>query len=190
MEVDAVVEMFQRSKTLYQVKYANYIGNGDSETFKGITDAKPYENVTVLKKECIDHVQKRMGTRLRNLKKVTKGLRGRGKLTAKLVDKLSIYYGLTIRRNCDSIEKMKNAIQATLYHKLSTDEKPQHDKCPTGEDSWCSWQKAKATNSLGDYEHKPAICNKVFEAIKPVYEELSNDDLLIRCIYAKQQREF
>lgn len=39
-----------------------------------------------------------------------------------------------------------------------------------------------ATNSLGDYEHKPAICNEVFEAIKPVYEELSNDDLLTRCI--------
>lgn len=123
-----------------------------------------------------------MGTRLRNLKKVTKGLGGKGKLTGKLIDELSIYYGLAIRRNCDSIEKMKNAIWATLYHKLSTDEKPQHDKCPTGEDSWCSWQKAKATNSLGDYEHKPAICNEVFEAIKPVYEELSNDDLLTRCI--------
>lgn len=135
MEVDAVIEMFQRSQTLHDVKYANYIGDGDSKTFKGIVDAKPYENFTVLKKECIDHVQKRMGTRLRNLKKQVKGLGGKGKLTGKLIDELSIYYGLAIRRNSDSVEKMRNNIWATLYHKLSTDEKPQHDKCPIGEDS-------------------------------------------------------
>lgn len=101
MEVDAVVEMFQRSEALHQVKYTHYIGDGDSKTFKGITDARPYEDLIVLKKECIDHVQKRMGTRLRNLKKHTKGLGGRGKLTGKLIDELSIYYGLAIRRNCD-----------------------------------------------------------------------------------------
>jgi len=91
MEVDAVVEMFQRSETLHQVKYAYYIGDGDSKTFKGITDAKPYENFTVLKKECIEHVQKRMGTRLRNIKKKTKGgLGGKGKLMGKLIDELFI----------------------------------------------------------------------------------------------------
>lgn len=69
MEVDAVVEMFKRSETLHQVKYINYIGDGESKTFKDILDAEPYANFTVVKKEYIDHVQKRMGTRLRNLKK-------------------------------------------------------------------------------------------------------------------------
>lgn len=64
MEVDSVIEMFQRSETLHKVKYANYIGDGDSKTFKGVLDANPYENFTVKKKECIDHVQKRMRTRL------------------------------------------------------------------------------------------------------------------------------
>lgn len=88
MEVDAVIEMFQRSEELYQVKYANYIGDGDSKTFKGILDCEPYENFTVSKKECVDHVQKRIETRLRNLKKVTKGLGGKGKLTGKLIDEL------------------------------------------------------------------------------------------------------
>ncbi|EFN78928.1 hypothetical protein EAI_07972, partial [Harpegnathos saltator] len=68
-EVDAVVEMFRRSETLYDVKYASYVGDGDSKTYKGIIDAKPYDDFNVAKKECIDHVQKRMGTRLRNLKK-------------------------------------------------------------------------------------------------------------------------
>ena len=182
MEVDSVVEMFCRSETLHQVKYSHYIGDGDSKTFKGITDAKPYEDLTVLKKECVDHVQKRMGTRLRNLIKKTKGLGGRGKLTGKLIDELSIYYGLAIRRNSDSVQNMRSSIWATLEHKLSTDARPQHDKCPIGEDSWCSWQRAKATNTLPEYKHKPALPIQVYEAIKPIYEELTNQDLLTRCI--------
>lgn len=69
MEVDAVIEMFQRSESVHQLKYANYVGDGDSKTFKDIVNAQPYENFSVRKKECIDHVQKRMGTRLRNEKK-------------------------------------------------------------------------------------------------------------------------
>lgn len=105
MEVDVVGEMFQRSEELYEVRYANFIRDGDSKTFKGILDSEPYESFTVLKKECVDHVQKRMGTRLRNLKKVKKGLGARGKLTVKLIDDLSIYYGLAIHRNHDFVEK-------------------------------------------------------------------------------------
>lgn len=182
MEVDSVIEMFHRSEKLYNVKYANYIGDGDSKTFKGVLDSDPYENFTVTKKECIDHVQKRMGTRLRNLKKATKGLGGKGKLTGKLIDELSIYYGLAIRRNHDSIEKMRNSIWATLYHKISTDENPQHERCPPGKDSWCSWQRMNFTNTLEEHHHKIPIPEEVFRAIKPIYEELSSDDLLNRCI--------
>jgi len=130
--------MFRRSVKLHNVKYINYIGDGDSKTNKDIVDAKPYGDFIVAKKECIGYVQKRMGSRLRNLKKNTKGLGGRGKLTVKLIDELTIYYGLAIRRNTESVEKMRNEIWATLFHKISTDEKPQHEKCPAGADSWCS----------------------------------------------------
>jgi len=70
-----------------------------------------------------------MGTRLRNLKKSSKNLGGKGKLSAKLIDELTIYYGLAIRRNPTSLDDMKNEIWATLFHKLSTDENPQHEKC-------------------------------------------------------------
>lgn len=182
MEVDGMIEMFQRSLELHNVKYSQYVGDGDSKTFKGILDAKPYEDIDVRKKECIAHVQKRMGTRLRNLKKNTKGLGGKGKLTGRLIDDLTLYYGLGIRRNTDSVENMRKEIWATLYHKLSTDKKPQHDKCPPGVNSWCTWQKAKAENSLDTYEHKPALSTEVFNAIKPVYEDLTRDELLERCL--------
>lgn len=181
MEVDAVIEMFQRSESLHNLKYVNYVGDGDSKTFKGIIDAQPYNDFTVFKKECIDHVQKRMGSRLRNLKKNTKGLGGKGKLTGALIDELTIYYGLAIRRNHDSVKKMQNDIYATLQHKLSTDDNPMHEKCPRGEDSWCSWQRAQATGDTS-YKDKPALSQEVYKAILPIYEELSRDELLTRCL--------
>lgn len=42
MEVDAAIEMFQRSEALQEFKYANYISDGDSKTFKETLDVKPY----------------------------------------------------------------------------------------------------------------------------------------------------
>lgn len=50
MEVDAVIEMFQRSKILHSAKYTNYIGDGDSKTFKDILDVQTYKKFTVNKK--------------------------------------------------------------------------------------------------------------------------------------------
>lgn len=35
MEVNAITEMFHRSEKQYGVRYINYIGDGDSKTYKG-----------------------------------------------------------------------------------------------------------------------------------------------------------
>ncbi|XP_071653036.1 uncharacterized protein [Temnothorax longispinosus] len=182
MEVDAAIEIFKRSEELYNVKYSAYVGDGDCKTFKGICESHPYgDDFIIIKKECVGHVQKRMGARLRKLRK-DKRLGGKGKLTAKLIDELSIYYGLAIRRHANSAEDMKKEIWATLKHKSSTDEKPQHDNCPPGKDSWCTWQQAKAKDKLAVYKHKPALTDDVIKALTPIYEELSNDNLLSRCV--------
>lgn len=77
---------------------------------------------------------------------------------------------------------MRKDIWATLYHKISTDEKPQHHLCPEGIDSLCDWQKSKAFGNLESYTHKEPMCQEVFHAVKPIYEELSSDDLLERCL--------
>lgn len=42
--------------------------------------------------------------------------------------------------------------------------------------------KASARNELHDYQHKQALSNEVFTAVKPIYEELSRDELLSRCL--------
>ncbi|XP_015590648.1 uncharacterized protein LOC107265572 [Cephus cinctus] len=136
-------------------------------------------NFEVQKNECIHDVQKIMSTRLRNLKKTVKGLGGKGKLTAKLINQLTVYYGLAIRRNANSLENMKKEIWATLFHKLSTDENPQHQKCS---DTWCDWKKAESADTLDTYYHRPALSKVVFDAIKPIYEDLSRDEFLNRCL--------
>lgn len=80
MEVDAIIDMFERSEEIHGVKYLNYIGDGDSKTFANILKSNPYgDDFPVTKSECVGHVQKRMGTRLRNIKKTNK-LGGKGQV--------------------------------------------------------------------------------------------------------------
>ncbi|GAB0086469.1 LOC108005992 [Sergentomyia squamirostris] len=137
-----------------------------------------------------------MGSRLRNLVQKTieekkiknrtikkKIQSGKGKLTGKFIDKLTIYYGLAIRRNCNSVQAMKDAIWATYYHYSSTDKNPQHEKCPNGPESWCSWQRAFSADTLSTFKHDyDPLPDDVLKAIKPLYDELSNDILLERCL--------
>jgi len=137
MEVDSIKEMFSRSEEKFGVKYiySNYIGDEDSKTFKAILELNPYgDELTVIKSECIGHVEKRMGTRLRNVRKEKK-LSGKNKLTDKIVKKLTKYYALSIQRNVNSVENMKKEIMATYFHIFSIKEEPNHGNCPTGAES-------------------------------------------------------
>ncbi|XP_044575736.1 uncharacterized protein LOC123259356 [Cotesia glomerata] len=191
MEVDSMIEMFSRSEEKHGVKFVKYIGDGDSKTFKGILTLDPYQGQPdVIKKECVGHVQKRMGSRLRKAKKENSGIggKGAGKLTDKKINELSLYYGLAIRRHPDSVEDMKREIWATYFHKSSTDKNPQHMNCPPGPDSWCKWQKAAAEGTLNDFSHEdPPLTDKVLKVLKPIYESLSDDSLLERCLGSETQ---
>lgn len=178
-----MVELFKRSEEKYDVKYTCYIGDGDSKTFKAISDAKPYENTAIFRKECIGRAGKRMEARLRSDKKANKGIGGKGKLTAKVISDLTAYYGLAIRRNVDSVENMYNDIWATYHHYSSSDDNPVHDNCPPGPDSWCKWRVAEALDELDTFRHSaPPLPQDVLEILKPIYEELSRRDLLERCL--------
>ena len=87
MESSGAVDMFCRSLAINKLIYNGYLGDGDSSSFKDVVDAKPYVvyNIDPEKYECVGHVQKRLGTRLRNKVKEFKGtktpLSGRNKLT-------------------------------------------------------------------------------------------------------------
>lgn len=192
MEVDGIIEMFQKSEEKHGVLFEKYIGGGHSKTFSGIQKATPYgDRLHVLKKECVGHVQKRMGTRLRNAKKNNKGIgkgKGAGKLTDKIIGELSVYYGLAIRQHPNSVTDMKNEIWATFYHKSSSDADPQHQHCPRGAESWCKWRKAEANGSLSTFRHeKSPLSAEVLQVLKLIYEDLSSDSLLERCLGGETQ---
>ncbi|GFX83634.1 uncharacterized protein TNCV_325831 [Trichonephila clavipes] len=137
MECRGVLSIFQRSETSRKACYTQYLGDGYSKGFLTIK-AKVYGDTEVEKLECVGHVQKRMDTRLRNILKMSKGIKlsdgknisGRGRLTLKEVDSIQHYYGLAIRKNLSSVEDMKRAIWAIYFHKLSTEDNPQHALCP------------------------------------------------------------
>lgn len=98
-------------------------------------------------------------------------------LTGKVMKDMSAHYSLAIQRNPDSLENMKKEIWAGFYHKISTDALPQHEKCNP---EWCKYLKAKADNT--PFMHKPALSAEVQELVKPVFEKLTNDELLSRCL--------
>ena len=111
-----------------------------------------------------------------------KALTGKNRLTQKIVDTLQNYYGMVIRNNTHLLADMVNAVLAAFYHVANTDENPIHTLCPVGEDSWCSWQKGPE-----DYKHKHGLPGAVVELLEPLFEELSNADLLAKCLHGKTQ---
>ncbi|XP_066599643.1 uncharacterized protein [Prorops nasuta] len=181
MEVDSIIEMFMRSTEKFRVKYTNYIGDGDSKTFADILKINPYgDDCPVTKNECMEHVEKRMDSLLRN-KIQREKLGGESGLAESVIKKLTTYYGLAIRENINSLEDMRKAVMATLDHYCSTDINLRHENCPSGAESWCDWRKAEATNSLESFKHPARLIDEnVEEHIRPIYEELSNDELLTR----------
>ena len=86
----------------------------DSKHFTSIKNV--YPDVQVEKLECVGHVQKRVGSRLRSLKENVKNLSRRGKLTDETVDRLQKYYGIAVRGNIGDLQGIKAAIHATLFH--------------------------------------------------------------------------
>ncbi|KMQ93370.1 hypothetical protein RF55_6534 [Lasius niger] len=134
--------------------------------------------------------EKENGNTITEYEKNKKGIggKGAGKLTAKVISDLTIYYGLAIRRNPDSIEGMKNEIWAAYYHRSSSDDNPQHHLCPPDPESWCKWRKAEALGTLRAFHHeKPPLSDEVLAVLKPIYKDLSSEELLERCLGANTQ---
>ncbi|GFV27143.1 uncharacterized protein TNCV_3097631 [Trichonephila clavipes] len=170
MEVDGMLRIFNRSEKLHNLKYSNYIGDGDTKTFNALSENKPYgDDYLIQKIECVGHVQKRMG-----------------RLTDSLIDKLAHYYGNAIRCNSTSVKEMRKAIWAVWGHSCSTDDEPMHWFCPTNPNTWCKYN-AAINNNLQNYKHKPSVAKAVRDVIKPVFADLSHPALLKKCLGGKTQ---
>jgi len=196
MEMQCTVDIYSRSIEQNKLRYVTMISDGDCKNHASVVELKPYGVTDIAKEDCVGHVQKRMGRRLRDLKNMYKGRKledgktigGRDRLTDTKIDLFQKYYGKAIRSHKQNKEGMRRAIWAILYHSASSDENPQHDYCPEGETSWCGWQQdqAKGTDS---YQHKSPLAPAVVEVIKPTFEALSANDLLDRCLEGANQNQ-
>ncbi|GFU93780.1 uncharacterized protein TNCV_1660051 [Trichonephila clavipes] len=192
METVGMVRIFQRSLSHRSVRYTSYIGDGDSKTFSSITASNPYgEDITVSKIECVGHVQKRMGTRLRKLKQMSsklsdgKSIGGKGRLTDRMIDLITTYYGNAIRQNKTCLSDMRKAVWAVYFHIRSSDEEPLHSFCPVGPNSWCKYQNQVVEGSVETFRHSNKLPVAVMDAIKPVFNDLSQPKLLQKCLGVK-----
>ena len=156
----------------------------------------PYPGVTISKLECIGHVQKRVGTRLRNLKNEYKekkledgkGLTGKNRLTEKIINTLQNYYGMAIRSSTSkTVHQMKVAVGAVLFHcSEAQNMEDRHRFCPPGEMSWCKWQQDKVRGT-DTYIAKITIPSVISKIIRPIFQDLTKDELLKKCLHCATQ---
>ena len=185
MEPEGGRRIWSRSDEKHNIRYTEFYGDGDSKGFETVKNI--YDGVEVQKLECVGHVQKRIGTRIRSLKKREKGLGGRGKLTDATTDRLQNYYGIAIRQNKNNLEGMKKAVRATLFHVASNKENNLHyPHCPEGSDSWCRYNQDKA-NGTTTYKPGPGLPISIILKLKSIYEDLSSDKLLSKCLHGLTQ---
>lgn len=192
MEVNGILDMFHSFQGTYNIRYQQYVGDGDSSAFSTVADAKPYgPDFSIEKLECVGHVQKRMGTRLRTLKaklgktKLSDGktMGSRGRLRNAGINQIELYYGLAIRRNVNSFSNMKKEVWAEFYHLASTNENPNHRLCPEPPDTWCKFKKALANNEVYDHDNHTHFPKAVMNLIRPIFVDLAKDELLKRCLH-------
>ena len=148
MEAAAAVKLWTRS-TNHNFRYVSFVSDGDSSAYKAVcalNDGRgPYET-PVQKEECVNHVARRLGTRLRKLKQddftviTTKSgkkmkrsvLRGAKKLTDIVIESMQRYFKKAISDYQNkSVTAMRDAIMASFYHACSSDTATHlHNLCP------------------------------------------------------------
>ena len=83
---------------------------------------------------------------------------------------------------------MQNAVLAIWHHSQSTNDSPDHEFCSSGEDSWCGNQRDVALGTL-DYEHSHSLPRAVADVICPIFDDLSDRDLLRQCLHGGTQNQ-
>ncbi|CAF3081065.1 unnamed protein product, partial [Rotaria sp. Silwood2] len=118
-----------------------------------------------------------------------------GRMTKSMEQKLSDYYGLAIRQTSqlakdldddNAVLLMERNCKAVFMHNIKqSDREVQHSLCPTGLDSWCSYQKDKhlsikeRTDPMKDAKRLDAV---FLEILSPMINTLADQSLLRRCL--------
>ena len=76
---------------------------------------------------------------------------------------------------------MAKAVKASLKHYCSTLGRPQHEDCPKGPQSWCSFQRDQCTGLREHFAIKDPIPPAIQEIITPLFKKLGNERFLEGC---------
>ena len=196
MEADIAATLWERSQEKNNLRYTVFVGDGDGASYGRVSALKPYRKElddAIIKEDCVGHVQKQMGTKLRELKRTWKGRKskdgkgigGKQRLTGARINSYQVYYGKAIRSNLGNVDAARNAVLAIYYHSVSTDEQPQHHLCPDNSQSWCGFYQSHRQNK--PFKHKPALPAAVAEVVKAMFEALAETSLLSRCMWGLTQ---
>ena len=196
MESGALVEIFKASETFNQLRYVEFLGDGDTKSHRVVVVADPYPGAVVKKLECIGHVHKRVGSRLRKLKASYKGTRTirrrtirRWQSSHKQINKLQNYYGIAVRQYTgSSVYELKKSIGAVLYHRSEADsDEQQHEMYPRDPNTWWTFH-ADIANNTSFYKKSGSLLPKaVKKIIKPIFMNLSDNEHLEKCLHGKTQ---
>lgn len=202
MESKGAAQIFLRSIEKRGLKYSVMVGDGDTGCFGNVCQALKRQfgdNYVVVKEECVGHVQKRMGTSLRELKRRSrgkkladgKGIGDAGRLTDKAIDSMQNYYGNAIRRNKGDLAAMKDAIKAIYKHMIRDDTsslEDQHSCCPKEMSTWCKYWKDQLENTT-EYNDQKRLPPVFKDELKPIFNRLSDEALLKRCLMGVTQNQ-
>ena len=104
METQRPVEKLLRSVDKYGLWYTTFVDDGDSNCFASVCEALKNAptcfSYEVKKKECVDHIQKLIGTAFREYKRIMKRIRladeksvsGKGGLTDFVINRIQKYF--------------------------------------------------------------------------------------------------
>ena len=144
MEPEAAERIWGRSLERNRLVYSVFIGDGDSKAFQHVTSLNPYPLVKVRKEECLTHVAKRLKKSLKKIKRNTKkNTYIQHKLPEWKADYIASNYSTVILQNRGTTpDKLSRALSLLLDHAAGN-----HSGCPTGEDSWCRWNKPSSSTT-------------------------------------------
>ncbi|XP_071056943.1 uncharacterized protein [Onthophagus taurus] len=74
MKSDIIVEGFKCSIEMHGLKYTKIVGDGDSSVYKKILETRPYGSACIEKIECRNHLDRNLGTKLREISRRKKSL--------------------------------------------------------------------------------------------------------------------
>lgn len=70
---------------------------------------------------------------------------------------------------------------------MSTDDNPQHHLYPDTDDTWCKYSKSLKANT--PFAQTKSLPMAVILEIEPIYEDLTQEKLLERCLHGKTQNQ-